>query len=185
MHGDQGIAWRCPEAGAYHINAEWLLVEVSDGMDASGPEKGAILVTSLYHSGMLLLRYQVGDTGQMLDGLCPCGRGLPLMIPVLGRAVDYLRLASGSTVSPYSLTCAVETVPGMRQYQIAQESPNVVTVRVVADGELGEASRQEIRDRLEPILPGAVVSVEVVRDIPHEPSGKLSVVRSNVHADRG
>ena len=107
------------------------------------------------------------------------------MIPVLGRAVDYLRLANGSKVSPYSLTCAVETVPGMRQYQSAQESLSAVTVRVVADGEFGNASRQEIQDRLGPILPGALVSVEVVRDIPREPSGKFRVVRSNVHADRG
>ena len=174
------IAWQCPEAGGYHVNAEWLVVEVSDGMDASGPEKGAILVTSLYNLGMPLLRYQVGDTGTALEGCCPCGRGLPLMIPVLGRAVDYVRLPDGSRVSPYSLTCAVETVPGMRQYQIVQETRGGVTVRVVPGDEFGEAGRKAIQDLLGPILPGAALNVEVVREIPREPSGKFRVVRSDV-----
>lgn len=174
------IAWQCGERGAYHINAEWLVVEVVDDADRSAADEGAILVTSLYNRGMPLIRYRIGDTGRLLEERCRCGRGLPLMIPVLGRSVDYVRLADGGAVSPYSLTCAVENVPGMRQYQIVQEPSGDVRVRVVPAGDFGDEEARAVKEALEPVLPGITIRVEWVRSIPREASGKYRIVRCDV-----
>jgi phenylacetate-CoA ligase len=166
------VAWQCGQRDAYHVNAEWVIVEVSDG---------SILLTSLYNRAMPLLRYRVGDTGREVPGMCPCGRGLPLMFPVLGRSVDYLRLPGGGFLSPYTLTCAVEVVPGMRQYQIVQRRMDEVSVRVVPDEAFTEETPHAIRAALAAALAGARVSVEVVESIPREPSGKFRIVRSELN----
>jgi phenylacetate-CoA ligase len=174
------VAWQCRERCGYHVNAEWLVVEICDGTDPAGPPEGTILITSLYNRGMPLLRYRVGDMGRTLHGGCACGRGLPLIQPTVGRTVDHVRLPGGGQVSPYTLTCSVENVPGLRQYQIVQETKDRVVVRVIPNGELDQGARELLREALGPSLPGIEVRVEIVQSLPREPSGKFRVVRSDV-----
>ena len=176
------VAWQCHERGGYHVNAEWLVVEICDGADATGLPEGTILITSLYNRAMPLLRYRVGDTGRSLQGRCPCGRGLPLILPTIGRTVDYLSLPAGGRVSPYTLTCAVENVAGLGQYQIVQETGDRVVMRVIPRGTLASAAHEQLRRVLSSSLPGVAVRVEVVESLPREPSGKFRVVRSDVLA---
>jgi len=183
------IAWQCEEQGGYHLNCEWIFVEVDPGDAPSGSGEGTILVTSLYNRGMPLIRYRVGDTGRELEGICPCGRGLPLILPGMGRSVDYVHLPDGRAISPYALTLAVEPVNGVRQYQIHQLARDHVRVRflgeyspVTGGGEdpVGDA----IRSALGPILPGVRVEPERVDRLHREPSGKFRIVRSDVSPHR-
>ena len=174
------IAWECPAREGYHVNADWVLVET----DGAPGRPGRLLVTSLANFAMPLLRYQVGDTGVVLEGRCPCGRGLPLIRPTLGRSVDYLDLPDGTTIAPYSLTCAVEAVEGMRQYQFVQMERDAVELRVVPNEDFGDASRQALHAALRPVLPGVAVRVELVPAIPAEPSGKYRIVQSRVDRSR-
>jgi phenylacetate-CoA ligase len=167
------IAWQCPERGAYHVNADWIYIEV----DPPGGV-GRLLVTPLYNRAMPLLRYDVGDTGVALDEVCPCGRGLPLIRPTLGRSVDYLRLPSGARVTPYSLTCAVEAIEGMRQYQFVQIERDLLELRLVPDGAFGPLSEAALRAALAPVVPGVTVQIRLVPAIPPEPSGKYRIVQS-------
>jgi phenylacetate-coenzyme A ligase PaaK-like adenylate-forming protein len=64
-------------------------------------------VTSLYNFAMPLLRY--GDAGLALENRCVCGRGLPLMVPTLGRSVDHVALSSGMLIAP---SCRASSVSG-------------------------------------------------------------------------
>ena len=143
------IAWECPAHEGYHLNADTVLVE-TDPADAPG----RLLITSLTNFGMPLLRYQVGDTGELLPGRCSCGRGLPMIRPTLGRIVDYLRLPDGRTLAPYSLTCAVEAIDGMRQYQFVQIAADVIELRIVAGAGFGDHARRAVHAALRPVLPG-------------------------------
>ncbi len=172
------VAWECPTREGYHVNAEWLIVEVLDGAGPEGLPEGTVLLTSLYNRGMPLLRYRVGDTGRAVPGRCSCGRGLPLVFPALGRSVDYLVLPDGRTVSPYTLTCAVEEVPGIKQYQIVQTGPDRVVVRIVPGEAFDDGARAVIRACLRPALGQIDVRVETLTHIPPEPGGKFRVVRS-------
>jgi phenylacetate-CoA ligase len=172
------IAWQCPAREGYHVNADWLLVEVESG-DA-GERAGRLLVTSLYNFAMPLLRYEVGDAGFAMEGRCVCGRGLPLIAPTLGRSVDHVALANGTLVAPYSLTCAVEAIEGMQQYQFVQTQADVVELRVVPNDDFGDASRQALVAALRPVLPGVAVTVRTVPSIPSQPSGKYRIVKSEL-----
>jgi phenylacetate-CoA ligase len=174
------IAWECPAHAGYHINSDWILVEVVDAEGKPTDGVGRILVTSLGNYAMPLIRYEVGDTGRRLAMPCPCGRGLPLMLPAEGRTADYFSLPDGSRVSPYALTCAIEPIDGLRQYQIRQRTPGCTTVTVVPGEAFGRHTTQRIRAALEPVLPGVRVEIATAPVIAREPSGKYRIVASEV-----
>lgn len=170
------VAWECPAREGYHLNADWIYVEADEA------DGGRLLITTLYNRAMPLLRYEVGDTGLILDRPCSCGRGLPLIRPTLGRSVDYLALPDGNRLAPYSLTCAVEAIEGMRQYQFVQTELDRIELRVVPNDDFGDASRDALHAALRPILPRVRVSIETVPSIASEPSGKFRIVQSRVNA---
>lgn len=178
------IAWECPRRQGYHVNADWLMLEALPGDRDLRRPAGALAVTSLYNYGMPLLRYEVGDAGEVLSEACACGRGLPLVRPTLGRSVDYIELEDGAVVPPYDLTCAIEDVPGMRQYQIVQHALDRLEVVVVPRREFDDASRAQIRERLRPVLRGLTAEVRVVEEIAPEASGKYRIVMSKATASR-
>lgn len=174
------IAWECPAGAGYHINADWLLVETVPASDGLGATVGRILVTSLYNRAMPLIRYELGDGGELLDGPCPCGRGLPLMRPTRGRCADYFVLADGTTITPYDLTCAIEHLPGLARYQIVQRSRSRVEVLVEPGAGFEPSVGTAIQSALISVLHGLTPEVSVVDRLQHEPSGKFRIVRSDL-----
>ena len=176
------IAWECPAGAGYHVNADWLLVETVPASDQPGARGGRILVTSLYNRAMPLIRYELGDRGVLLDGPCPCGRGLPLMRPTLGRCVDYFVLADGVTITPYDLTCAIEHLPGLARYQIIQRSHSRVEVLVEPGAGFEPSVGSAIQSALRSVLHGLTPEVSMVDRLQHEPSGKFRIVRSDLGA---
>jgi hypothetical protein len=75
-------------------------------------------------------------------------------------------------------------VPGLRQYQIVQETTDRLVVRVIPSGVLEPEAREQLRRALGPSLPDVEVRVEVVESLLREPSGKFRVVRSDVSRPR-
>ena len=179
------ISWECPQHKGYHVNADWLFIEFiqDEKGEAGGP--GSLLVTSLYNYGMPLIRYEVGDSGSFLDAQCPCGRGLPLMTPTVGRRVDYFTLPDLSMVSPYKMTCAIEHIEGMKQYQIAQMKKERVVLKVVPTEGFDEERKDELKRALERVLPGVDVEVWTVDGIKRERNGKYKIVVSHVESKGG
>jgi phenylacetate-CoA ligase len=178
------IAWECPLREGYHVNADWLLLEVQPTDLGGGGRQGTLLITSLYNRAMPLLRYEIGDTGEMIAPACICGRGLPLARPTLGRSVDYITLEDGSVVPPYNLTMAIRSIAGMRQFQLIQHTTSRVEVLVVPRSDFDDASRRKIQECLRPILQGLAAEVRVVEAIAPEPSGKYRIVRSDATTNR-
>ncbi|MGR3319884.1 MAG: phenylacetate--CoA ligase family protein [Candidatus Anammoxibacter sp.] len=174
------ISWECPEHNGYHINSDWLLVEFIKNGSATMDANASIVVTSLYNYGMPLIRYEVGDRGQFLDKECPCGRGLPLMSPSQGRSVDYFILPDNSTISPYAMTCAIENIEGMKQYQIKQEKKDLVTVNIVPDDQFNDHNKKQIKSTLEKVLPNVTIQIKTVEKIEREKRGKYRIVISEV-----
>ena len=177
------VAWECPERQGYHINADWFYVETLAEALPNAP-KGSLVVTSLYNYGMPLLRYLVGDIGRLLDGVCRCGRGLPLMAPATGRAVDYVRLPGGGEVSPYTVMTPVEAHPGVEQFEVIQEGIDRIVVRVLPSPRWNEHTLEELRDRLTPILPGIRIEGTIVDRIEPQSGGKYRIVQSKVEQSR-
>lgn len=174
------IAWECPEGAGYHVNADWLLVETIETEGAGGRAGGEVVVTSLANFGMPLIRYRLGDTARFLPHACPCGRSLPLLAPLLGRAVDYFALPNGGAASPYSIVNAIEALPGIARFQVVQETLDRAVVRLVPGPDFGDEPARRIRAELRRVLPGMEIDIEVCPSIEPEAGGKFRIVRSKI-----
>jgi phenylacetate-CoA ligase len=90
----------CPE-GRLHIQSEHAIVEVLDDADrpCAAGETGRVVVTNLHNFAMPTIRMKLGDLATV-GPPCPCGRGLPVLARIEGRARDLPTLPDGLRVMP-------------------------------------------------------------------------------------
>ena len=128
---------------------------------------------------MPLIRFDIGDYATRGNGQCKCGRASPYLTNIIGRETEFLQLRDGSRLSPYRLTTAVETVPGLLKYRFFQADDLSLRIEVVLGGsEISmEAQIEQIRRNLRPILSDELdMPVCVVDEISRTDGGKHSIV---------
>lgn len=169
------IARECPHGGL-HITAEEVIVEVVDADDRPLPPgmEGDILVTNLAGPEFPFIRYRTGDRGVLSDRRCACGRGLPLIESISGRANDGLVAADGSWVHGSAVNHALRELPGLTAYRIIQESRSRVTIMLAASQPLPAAALDALIGHVRTLL-GASLQVEIrqLPEIPPEANGKF------------
>jgi phenylacetate-CoA ligase len=174
----------CPdEPSALHTNAERAIVRVvrPDGHAAAPGEPGRVVVTDLANFVMPFINYDLGDVAVTAPP-CRCGRGLPTLARLEGRAGELIRtphrVVSAATLG-YYLTDICQAAPHIREFQAIVEGAQSVVLRVVPATRFGPATAAIIRERLENLLgPGVTVRVESVDQIPLEPSGKRLIIKA-------
>ena len=178
------IASECP-AGGMHMSAEDIIVEIVDGDGRRQPvgTAGEIVVTHMATGSFPFVRYRTGDIGVLDDRVCECGRGLPLIKEIQGRATDFVVAQDGTVMHGLALVYVVRDLPGVAKFKIVQESVDRTNVLLVAgpgfDHQLVERIKAGMGKRLGS---GVHVEVEIVDDIPPERSGKYRYVVSKVAA---
>jgi len=126
------ISWECKRKEGQHINADLLALEIIRDGEPVGPgELGEIVITGFMNYAMPLIRYRVGDLGILDDELCSCGRGLPLLKSVEGRAIDCFTLPNGRKVTPKTIMTTIQGITGVSRYQAVQESLGKVTIELM------------------------------------------------------
>lgn len=181
------IASECEEHDGLHLQEENLIVELvvrdedgSSGRPARPGETGEVVVTDLHNLAMPFIRYVTGDLAVAGDGSpCRCGRGLSRIGDVVGRSADTLRDGAGTPVSGLALVTLLITIdPAARQFQIVQHRDRSLTVRLVPTSEFDDETRAQISRYCGHYLPGVSVEIELVDEIPLEPSGKRRFIVS-------
>ena len=176
--GEAGaIAYQCLEEGRWHIQAEKSIVEVLDsaGQPCAVGKTGNVVLTPLHNFAMPLLRYEIGDLATVGSGPCGCGRLLPVLDAIPGRARDLLMLPSGELRPPYYGHRAVMQVGAILQHQVVQTAPEQVCFRLVVARPLTAAEEQHVVTVATDALGGGLrVSIEYVADIPRGPNGKYA-----------
>jgi phenylacetate-CoA ligase len=169
------IASECEAHDGLHINAENLYLEfISQGKDVAGGETGEVIVTDLGNFAFPFIRYQIGDYGAPVSGMCPCGRTLPKMRVIAGRTTDFLLAQDGRKVSGAALAIYLAAkIPGVRQAQIVQRERSKLIFNLVIDRLFDDSSQSLIRRKVDDFF-GAEMSftLNFVESIPRETSGK-------------
>lgn len=127
-------AAECEMRGGLHVFADLGLLEVVDpdtGEPLPDGSEGELVVTTLLNEAMPLIRYRVGDISKLLPyEPCPCGRTLPKISYVKGRAAHIIKV-SGKKILPIDIEEVVAKTEGLGdQYQIILEKPEVERLKV-------------------------------------------------------
>jgi len=168
------------EHGAMHLWPDAGVLEVlSAGVPVAPGVSGDLVCTGLLNPDMPLIRYAVGDRGQLSAASepCACGRTLPLLEAVEGRANDSLVARDGRRV--FWLNPVFYGLP-VAEAQIIQESLDLVCIHYVAAAGFDHRSRQTIIDRIHRLIGPVQVQLEPVAQVPREPSGKFRAVLCRV-----
>jgi phenylacetate-CoA ligase len=171
------IAFEC-ERGNWHTCAESVIVEIiRGGRPARIGELGEIVVTGLQSEVMPMIRYCTGDIvrAEAARG-CPCGRGLPVMPAVLGRAGDFLEDADGRWISPQTTISCLGGIVPEGTFRVLQDERDDITVQ------LSEWAGVE-RSRVESAIRGLLGStfrchIQQVSSLSRTRFGKLRYVQS-------
>jgi phenylacetate-CoA ligase len=178
------IAHEC-EKNSLHLAAELTLVEIlqEDGAAAPPGEVGEVVVTALRNRRMPLIRYRLGDRAAISAGSCSCGRTLPAIERLVGRANELISRADGTRVAPEAVSRVLTSArASVLEYQIVQRPDRHLDVQVVQRDEPDPNHyRDLIACELDRLLgsPG-MTGVERAERIPASPGGKLRHIVSHV-----
>jgi phenylacetate-CoA ligase len=176
------VAHECPEGGM-HVSAEDIIVEIVDDRGSPLPpgRPGEIVVTHLRSFDFPFVRYRTGDVGVLHDAPCSCGRGLPLIREIHGRADDILLGLDGSRVPGQAVVHILRGRAYVRAFRVLQESRDLVRILLVKAGELPHGAEADIVKGVRARLGAAMrVEIEEVPEIPLDAAGKYRTVVSTV-----
>ena len=167
------IAAECEKHEGLHISAENLIVEIlKDGKPAKSGETGEIVITDLHNYAQPFIRYRTGDLSSMIEETCRCGRHLPRLSRIEGRNLDMISGPDGKVLSGHFLPHFVQDFPEIERFQIEQDAPDHVIIRVILNAKLPDESKQFMASMTEAKLPGVKCEVREVDSIEMTPSGK-------------
>lgn len=153
------VAWQCEQRNGLHVNADAFLVEVlRDGRTAQPGEVGTVVVTGLRGRTVPLVRYETGDLAVAGEGPCPCGRTLPLLGSIEGRARDAVSLADGRVLTTRAIVDYLGDDVLPTRYALQQESTSRFRLNLdpACAGE-----RDAIVSRLSELLGAVAIEVSV------------------------
>jgi phenylacetate-CoA ligase len=147
-------------------------------------EIGQVVVTSLIHEAMPLIRYKPGDLAIRLPiEKYPSRRELclPLLQRVIGRETDIVKTPSGKRLIVHSFTGVLEYFPEIRQFCVVQENLEGVTIEYIP----GEGFSDSVLDRVKAQLAHLIgepfaLHFKAVPEIPPTPSGKPQIIISRM-----
>lgn len=178
------IAHEC-ERGSMHINIENLYVEiVNESGDVLPPDSvGEIVVTDLSNDYMPLIRYRIRDFGSISSKSCPCGRTLPVLENLKGRAYEFLENEHGEKFHGEFFLYIIEEFKSLGHnihgIQFIKNEDNL-KVLIISDEDTFQNAKifvgEKIRQGFSNTIP---IDFEKVEFIPRESSGKLRVIKNS------
>ncbi len=179
------IGFQCERREGFHVSIDDVAVRVVDEQGRTlGPGgTGSSVISNLINRATVLLNYRLGDTVTLSTTPCPCGRTLPTLERIEGRADDFVILPDGRNLHSLVLTQRLQPLPGVAQIQLCQEELRRFTLSAVCTG---SADWSQLRGQLEMKL-RAVLGNDISLDlrrvdvIPPEAGGKVRAVISRYH----
>ena len=172
------IALQCPDHDHYHVQGESVIVEILDENDRPCPvgTVGRIVLTNLNNFVTPLIRYEIGDYGELAEA-CPCGRGLPVLKRVHGRIRNRLMLPNGENVFPnFGSKVEIATMTGVAlyQFQFLQHSLQRIEVKLVMARPLDSGEQAKVAEfLLRNVGHPLEFAFSFPAEIPRGPNGKF------------
>lgn len=173
-------ASECP-ANTLHVWPEVGCVEVLEsGVSVDPGASGDLVCTGLLNADMPLIRYSTGDRGALESNLttCQCGRSLPILKTIDGRADDILLTMDGRRIG--RLDPLFKGDLPIQEAQIIQEALDCVRVRYVPTPDFRPSHESMITQRLQARMGRVKVVMEPIAEVPRGQNGKFRAVISKL-----
>ena len=178
------IALQCPSHEHYHVQSEGVLVEILDeqGRPCAPGQVGRVVVTDLHNFATPLVRYEIGDYAEAGDA-CACGRGLPVLLRIIGRVRNMLVTADGKRYWPALRIGEFTDIAPVLQSQLVQTAYDLVEWRLVTAVPTTADQEARLRERMLSRLPsGFRLKFEYLHRIPRSAGGKYEDFISEIAA---
>lgn len=136
----------------------------------TGKDTHDIIVTVLNNPSFPLMRYQIEDTTTVM--LRRPAQGFGILSDIQGRSNDMLISKSGNRLHSMAVKHVLEHWPEIRRFTARQSTVGDMKVTLEATQDLSEDLVGSLQDRLESMLEGYSVEMEVVDSIPGNLAGK-------------
>jgi phenylacetate-CoA ligase len=176
------ISHECPQGGM-HILSDAIIVEAvdSEGRPLPPGESGDLVVTDLYSHEVPFIRYSTGDRGALSAQQCRCGRALPLLEKLDGRAMEFFLAEDGRTIPGGSVFYSFYGIDGIDQFRVIQKAVGRFHIQIVAGKKYSPEHEPRIRTGLERRMRSPLeVTFEYLPSFPPERTGKFRCIVSEV-----
>jgi len=180
---------QCP-FGNYHLHMDYGIVEFEEPrIPLADADDGETLIreivgTSLHNFSMPLIRYRTGDFVRLRRSpeKCPCNRGFPTIVSVIGRELDTIVTPDGRRIA--GLGSALSRAPGILMGQIVQENINHLKVKIVCPYPYAGLTHKILIGHMRNFV-GDDMEIQIehvtIDDIKKDGFGKFKPVISNIH----
>ncbi len=168
--------------GKMHIEPEYGVVEIlTPAGELRSFGEGELIVTTLLNDVMPLIRYRIGDLGEVQYEPCPCGRETAILKQLHGK-VGAIIANGDKQVPTAAIAIAFEYLEGIKNAQIIQDSADAVQVKLVKRSNFNPESEQFMIWELRKMLGESLkITIDYVDDIPPEANGKYKMVVQNYY----
>ncbi|MCD6322425.1 MAG: phenylacetate--CoA ligase family protein, partial [Clostridiales bacterium] len=112
------VAAQCDEGkGLHYVPILHYLETLKNGKQVENGKPGSLIITSLAHYAMPIIRYQIGDFATLTDKKCDCGRNFPMIEKLDGRTYETINTPVGSLVTVYEFKNIFEKFPTVSDFQ--------------------------------------------------------------------
>ncbi|MDP2879293.1 MAG: hypothetical protein Q8N74_07195 [Sulfuricella sp.] len=168
------IACECRH-GNQHVFTDMVYLE-SLNID----HEDRLIITSLTNRVMPFIRYEIGDSGRLKEGICACGSPFPMMEMGLCRSNDIIKTRSGKSIYPSYFIHLLDGLTDIKQYQFIQSEPDKITLNLVSPPGLSAETLNSLRASVRrEVDENMVLEINAVDEIRRTISGKHRFVISH------
>ncbi len=126
------VSSQCEMYGGMHYIPMSHYIEIlnDNGEELDKGEPGSMVITSLVHRAMPIIRYKIGDRAALSDELCRCGRTYPLIREIMGRDIEVIDAAKGKITGSHVLDL-IRSNRGIADCQIIGRDNNAFLINIV------------------------------------------------------
>ncbi len=174
-----GLVSEC-EHGSLHISPDVGIIELldKDGRPVKPGEIGEVVCTGLLNYDQPLIRYRIGDYMRLAEGICSCGRHMPVVDEIIGRLEDVVVTKDGREMVRFH--SIFTGMPNIIKGQVVQEAIDDIALNIVAVNPLTESEKQILKERLYNQLGNVNVYISELKEIPVGANGKFRAVISKI-----
>lgn len=171
----------CKE-GNLHMDLRSGVFEVLDENDKPC-KSGRLVLTSFTTHGTPLIRYDIGDSLELMpeDHKCTCGNNNPLVKRILGRIDDYVYSPEVGKINLVNISNTTKGANGISRFQVIQEELHAIRILLVRDGDYSKKDEalflQNWKDRVGSRMK---IDIEYVEKIEVAKSGKYRIVINKI-----